>query len=79
MKTKFGEVKVGDRIKIKCGTMSGWVRGWRKVTGFWGNHIEVRANGQAGFLVKPEEVIGIEFVIEPGPYFEACSKEVVNA
>lgn len=58
------EVKIGDWVKVKIGTMSGTIRGWRKVVGvgkqgdnYW---CSIRANGYDNFMVKKHEIIDVK-------------------
>lgn len=55
-------LKAGDRVKIKCATRSGWVRGWRGVTGVLSNGgvTVTRAHGWKDFIVHPHEIIDYE-------------------
>ena len=51
------EIKVGQKIKVKCATRWGWVRGWRVVNGKDQRGFPtIRCGGWANFIVHPHEI-----------------------
>lgn len=54
METKH--IGIGDRIRVRIATRSGWLTGWRVVNGFEGNRPTIRAHGWTRFVVRPCEI-----------------------
>jgi hypothetical protein len=64
MSMDISKIGVGDKIKVRVATRSGWIRGWRVVNGRWNTvdgvfHTTIRAHGWDRFEIRPHEILDI--------------------